>query len=459
MRRIKKLVMCSPGDDGYIDYGSSIVNIVKYTSRDKKVLRRAIKPKIGSGRFDVAAVQAARLITHEYTHYLDLTTTVWGLEFIVRRNLAYQAIDAGADIESKAVEVAMLNYAEILMHKGLVKVYGHVPIEDVVTKHSLSRNEKYGTIIMIHLMKGEGRIADVPVSMLSLLEANAVANELMGEALWIERVFGEVSSFHKNRISSNLDSIMKNVNALEYNAFHLLVVIHFPRLTIFDRLRLVGAVADFALNISGMHLSHVANTIFRSILNSTLRNALCNELCRGMSRQVVAFKVLLFIYQYTQENELSDEGVSEKLKSPLELICSALQYFGCDLQAVNVRSMSDFEYCFSVSMLRGLRRKFEPAGHVEAMLRNRRARKNTVFISEKFGFFKLPDLYLFDDKYFKMPNRQRFNLWSYYESIYDVYRQLNKFMNDPDRFRKQQLPLGFGPMDYLQNSRGEDQVD
>lgn len=458
MRRPQGIVICSPGVEGYLDYGSSIVNLSKYSSQDKRLMRRAIRPSINSGLFDVSAVQAVRLIAHEYTHYLDLTTTVWGLEFIIRRNLAYSAIKAGVGVEGEAIEVAMLNYAEILMHEDLLKVYSDGPIEDVVAQHSLSRSDKYGAIIMLHLSRDGVRLADVPLSMLSLLEANAVANELMGEVSWIKKVFGSVSEYHYNRISSVLDSIMKNINGLEYNAFHLLISIHFPKLVVVDRLKIVAAIADFSMNVSGIHLSKVANTIARSILNDRLRNALCNELCRGMSRQVVAFKVLMFVYQYCQEIGLSDDDISERLRDPLALICSALKHFGCDLKTEFVRSLSDFEYGCSIGTLRSGKGEFEPAGHIQAMRRNRRLRKSTSFISERLSCFKLPDLYLSDDKYFKMPNRQRFNLWLYFSEIYEVYKPLNKFMKDSDHFRKQQLPLGLGPMDYLERLRKDEGV-
>ena len=99
------------------------------------------------------------------------------MEFLCRRSIALSKILAQG---KSALSVAMLNAAEIQMHDDFNLVHRQVKLENLVTKHELIYSERHGTVIIIHLYINDYLVAKTSVSMLSILEANAVAHEYEG---------------------------------------------------------------------------------------------------------------------------------------------------------------------------------------------------------------------------------------------------------------------------------------
>ncbi|WP_206224697.1 hypothetical protein, partial [Pseudomonas viridiflava] len=89
-------------------------------SYDRGLLRSALRPSIRKNKLLPREIDAYNLCIHEYTHYLDLHCTVWGMEFVSRRCRALSRI---LEHGEEAVSVTMLNTAEILMHKDFEKVH------------------------------------------------------------------------------------------------------------------------------------------------------------------------------------------------------------------------------------------------------------------------------------------------------------------------------------------------
>lgn len=446
----EKNTLCSPDVDGYLDYVTSIINFRKYEGRHRSLLRRAVLAKPGSYNVNFELIDAIKLVTHELTHYLDLTTTVWGVEFLIRRDSALSRI---TETGSEAVNVSMLNVSEILMHEDLVKVHRSVRLEHVKLSHVVTYDEKYGPIIIVHIFKHGDFVAEAPLSMLSLLEANAVANEMIAEVKWISTVCGKLSDFHEQRIASRLDEIIKDSSRLEYNILHLLIKVHFVELGFLSKLALSVAIFDFALNISGIDMSAMANLLIRTIQNQEAGDALCNDLCRGMSRQVISFKLILLMHQYVEEVGLNAQEVENLLaENPLNLIVSTLRHFGCELPSYSSSffSFSDLEYNAGIRLLRERKGKFEPKGHISSMLKNRRIRRSTGFIAHGLKRYKLPDLLLDDEARFKMPNRQRYNIIKHWDEMYEEGLALNRLVKNPGTMKKFHMGLGqWGPMQEL----------
>lgn len=446
----EKNVLCSPDVEGYFDYVTSIVNITRYEGRHKRLLRKAILPKPGSNKVDFQLIEALKLVVHEFTHYLDLTTTVWGVEFLIRRDTALATI---SEEGGEAVNVSMLNVSEILMHEDLVRLHRTVRLESIKLEHALVYNKKYGAIIIVHLFKHGDFVAEVPLSMLSLLEANAVANEMIAEIKWISTVCGELSDFHEKRIASRLDEIIKDPSRLEYNILHMLIKVHFTKVSFFSKLAFSVAIFDFSLNLSGIDMAALANLLVRTINNQKIGDMLCNDLCRGMSRHIIAFKLILIVYEYVEGAKLSAGELNEALaENPLGIIISALSHFGLELPSYrgNFYSFSDVEYNIGIRTLRGKKGKFEPKGHISSILKNRGIRRSSKYIVDGLKRYKLPDLLLDDEARFKMPTRQRYNVIKHWDSMYDDCRMLNRLANNPDVMKKFHMGPGeWGPMQEL----------
>lgn len=444
------MVLSSPDDEGSLDYLTSVITLFKYSADDRALLRKAVTPKPNSKIVDFKSIEAYKLLVHEYTHYLDLTTTVWGAEYLNRRN---SALDRVLSDGPEAISVAMLNTAEILIHKELVKVHKPVKFIEVKTKYELVYSERHGVVVIIYVYVGDELVAQTPLSMLSLLEANAVAHEMMAEVKWVSIVLGGLDTYQEQRINSRFDEVIKDPERLEYNILHVLIRIHFPGLNFISRLKLAVAIFDFSLNASSIAMSAIANVIIRMFNESDRADAICNDLCRGMSRHLIAFKTILLLYRYVEDSGLDLNSVAGMVDvDPLKLIVSVFAYFDLDLPGYGEFSISDFEYCTYIGFLRAKRSRFEFVGHIGSMLRNRRVRKLTPFVVDNIRRLKLPDVILDDLTTFRMPGGLRYDVYAHCDRNYEECLGIRKLIKDKDLMKKFHMKPGeWGPMQELRH--------
>lgn len=84
--------------------------------------------------------------------------------------------------------------------------------------------------------------------------------------------------------------------------------VHFSNLELHELLGLVSATCRFALDLSDLEMSMLANDIEGSFLNSELGHAMAMELRRGSHRQLIYFKTMLFLYEWLQAVGPSGRG-------------------------------------------------------------------------------------------------------------------------------------------------------
>ncbi|HCF1490509.1 TPA: hypothetical protein NH848_003194 [Pseudomonas aeruginosa] len=438
-----KFTLRSPDDEGCLDFTTSVILLNAYSAPNKKLIRSALNPNARKSKLIPEEINAYNLFIHEYTHYLDLTTTTWGMEFLCRRSIALSKILAQG---KSALSVAMLNAAEIQMHDDFNLVHRQVKLENLVTKHELIYSERHGTVIIIHLYINDYLVAKTSVSMLSILEANAVAHEYEGEYKWVACTKGNVDKLQHGRIDAKFTQLLENSNRLEYNIIHILVAIHFPKQSLRHRLKIVSTLCHIALNMSSLDLAILANIINDRIFNKHLGDALCNDLCRGMSRQVVVFYLVLMLYEYIEEVGFTTERIAQKIEGDLlQLVNEMLLHQGFE-HPLSQR-LSDLEFGTYIKALRRDRGKFIMPGTLRAAAFNRKLLSYNRSTSRAFRRLKLPDIILDDHSKIRAPSRIRSNVAAHWESMYDECSELDYLAKDPDVMKKFHMPPGvIGPM-------------
>lgn len=438
-----KFTLRSPDDDGSLDFTTSVILLNAYSASDKKLIRSALNPSARKNKLIPGEINAYNLFVHEYTHYLDLTTTVWGMEFLYRRSVALSKILTQG---KSSLAVAMLNVAEIKMHDDFNRVHQRIKLGNLVLKHGLTYSERHGTVIIVQLYINDTLVAETSVSMLSILEANAVAHEYEGEYKWIACTKGGIDKLQHGRIDAKFTQLLEDSNRLEYNIIHILVAIHFPKQSLRHRLKVVATLCYIALNMSGLDLARLANIINDRILYKYLGDALCNDLCRGMSRQVVVFYLVLMLYEYIEEVGLTTEMVAQNFEeSPHKLVNAMLLHQG--FKSPLSKKISDLEFNTCLKFLRQERGKFILPGTLRAAAFNRKILSAECSTSWAFRKLKLPDIILDDHSRVRAPSRIRANVVPHWENMYDECSELNHLAKDPDVMKKFHMPLGaYGPM-------------
>lgn len=202
---------------------------------------------------------------------------------------------------SDARDVFALESGEIELHSSLVRAGNVPPTECETIQNQLIYTEKYGICLLLHYVKGDRIEHSVPVSVLSLLEANATASEFLS-LLQCANAQDDVVDRRLSLadIKRRFDNLLNDRARLEYAALLHVTRVHFSNLELDELLGLVSATARFALDLSDLEMSMLANDIERSFLNKELGHALAMELRRGSHRQLIYFKSVLFLYGWLQ---------------------------------------------------------------------------------------------------------------------------------------------------------------
>ncbi|WP_162899348.1 hypothetical protein [Acinetobacter pittii] len=222
--------------DGEIDLITFVGNIFKYDEFD---FDRELEA-ISSSNYDkylgeisdnyysfMRASDFRALIVHEQTHFLDLTATLWGIEYNLRK---IRVLD---EITTERVEVFKLNYSELqCMHNEYNISFENFSYKDIKSfKHIYEYSEKFGVLLFIVLIDKNDIQKKVPVTMLSLFEGHAFSNEELRRVNDIRIITNrEVRSKFIDFIEREYYSYLNDINNHEYNILLILstALLHKP---------------------------------------------------------------------------------------------------------------------------------------------------------------------------------------------------------------------------------------
>jgi hypothetical protein len=293
-------LLSTPDHEASLNFMSNIILLERYDGGFLEAFQRAIDWLPGA-ELDDRAVGLRALLKHEATHFLDLTTTAWGGQYMFRKSRMLRIQLDGADGLEQARDVFALESGELALHSALLSAGAGSPSASDTIQHQLLYHEDFGVCVLLHYIKDTVCHHKVPVSMLSLLEANATASEFLSLLQCAESRHCHVErQLAKDEVERRFAALLDDPARLEYSCLLHLTRVHFRELGLGDLLRLVAAVARFSLDASSFALAAMANRIEESFHSKRLGHALAMELRRDASRQVIFFKTILFMYGWLQ---------------------------------------------------------------------------------------------------------------------------------------------------------------
>lgn len=317
--------LSTPNVNGRFDYGSNLIELDRYDSRHKAFIEQALRFPKASIDKDYHSVQKVRAYAlHEVTHFIDFTTTLWGVEYIARKSALLGKLISGADFQ-QALDVFMLNASEIEMHDDLKEGDGSIELLSCdVVSHAVMYDKAHGGYIYIcFLNKGE-IVYKTPVSMLSVIESNAFSNEFIGLLVDLEKVEDVVGrEIEKQRIERELNGYLDSPEFSEYTVFIYLAKKHFSCFDLKDVLSLVSSLCRFSMSISTVDMAKMANILEGSFKEQVVGNQICMDMRRGGCRHVLCFKTLLFLYGWVEEmsGSMRESLLDNLRRRPFDTIC------------------------------------------------------------------------------------------------------------------------------------------
>lgn len=415
---------------GHYDFFTGLITLDKFTENDLPLIESAlIKSPPPTNTPDAISLRDIRaLIKHEVTHFLDHLTTIWGIEFLYRRSrLVESLMHVGADVQ-QPLGVYLLNATELQMHADLVKVHKDIAFDECdVVRHQLVRSKLYGPIIIVKFFQNDVLVCDVPLSMLSLLEANALANEYLSRFDDLIHMDQEARVIAEKAVERRLHKILNEPDLAEYSVLIRLAKIHF---TFFDSRQLLSYMSilvNFCLNASISSLGTITENIRHSFENKNIGDGIWADLCRGMSRHVIAFKTIMFMYNWIHTS------LPEKSKNLVRLMVSdpydAIELFW-DEHRRSKFSGGQFEKNALLRILKAGNFDEDFSVCSEAIEKNRRWAQQKNLRGCDFDEIACIDILLGDDTVISCPQRIDFDVTAHSYKIVGPYTELDDLTKD-----------------------------
>lgn len=422
-----KKILSTPGRDGYFDFLSNIIELSKFNAVHLNEIKDAISWIPGKAP-PTRGMEIRSLIKHEITHFLDMTTTQWGLQYILGKLKMIKYLDDTSAQAIQARNVFMLETTEIEVHQELLSLGPVEPLSCEKIEHGLCYTEKFGTVLMIYYVKNQQHCQAVPLSMLSLLEANATASEFLSNIEFIESTEqGLDYQLSIEELGRKLNHLLNDPERLEYSVLIYLARIHFPELSLRELFCLVAALARFSLDATNTGMAAMANRIEASIVNPILGKYISMELRRGSYRPLLYFKTVLFLYGWLQEmNQNTRESYLERIRSQPHDVINELWSARLEIKDSKLDLGRDFTYSFKLEKIRELDTLADAKILEQSSITNAEKLNKTPAGLIGFGDLKLMNILLGDGTEIHLPNRIDICATDYFDNNLPTLSKLDK---------------------------------
>lgn len=390
------------GSFGFI---SNLITIEKYGSEHKKQIEEILKLNIFNDeynrKYNLFEVEILALAYHEITHFLDFTTTSWGIEYQFRKSNYIKT-----QKEDK-LDVFRLNYIEITMHDTYKEIINkETDLSKNEMKHYLQYDENIGGMIKM-TFSSEGTLNLVSsINMRCLIESHAYITEILIKIRCIEcEPDANERKILMITLEKEFNEFLSNVEFIEYNMLIVLAKKCFKELSLKELSIFLKTLFLRVLDFGMESLSSFANLLDGGYINKEVGAHISQEIRRGHCRHIVAFKMIISIYNFTRE-ELN----FKKLKiQPFELINDFLNQF-------KIPYFEDKNIHGYFTLLKIFEEKdfntFDTNLLIESINKNR-PEIETLYKSRNISDICLIDMFLNDSFIVKVPNRVDIDISEY----------------------------------------------
>lgn len=426
------------------------IELYKFGAHFKQEIERTLSigpsEKLSKNDFDIMK-NIHSILWHEYTHFLDHSTTLWGLEYNIRTLNLYNAIyekRSPEDIE-KRYEVFCMNLAEKRLHDLVKKPNGKID-KSTTVGYRLNHDEILGVYVEyvlydkthviydeINRISIEDPICQIPLSMLAVIEANAYAQEILFQRNIIDKCkyIDKTDEFQK--LNQQLQNDVNNCEMSEYTIMirHALQV--FPRLDNFKVLEIVSSVAKLVLNMPILLFGKIGHFYIQDVFkaNKKYANFLIHDHARGSSR--ASFFLMFIQWLAGGHAESIDFDIDLELAKLLKAITND------QLPLESVENMYALELETLMEHLKSIKyhNPLEVIGKINI-------KKAHLYKGFEFDFKKLllPSFTLKDSTIITMPNSLEFDYDEYCVQIFDEYAAVDELIKKGIKKRPNIAELG-----------------
>jgi len=222
------------------------------------------------------------------------------------------------------LEVLLLSFSEIATHKALYTPRSPERLRrSLVYKHALVNHDVFGAIIRVLYFDGDRVVVDAPLSMLSVLEANAYSAEIVQRISDIEQLVDELErKFELACYEEEVKSSLCDTSYIEYTLLIRITWAHFAWLSLKEVARFVAALSRFSLDMPTILFAMIVPVIDGSFQNREAGSVIAHDMRRSASRSVLLFKTVLFMHEWLNglPNDKQEKRMAEIREVPRHAI-------------------------------------------------------------------------------------------------------------------------------------------
>lgn len=272
---------------GSYDFYTSIVSLESLKKADIIQMKNAFKGEenltplhlgreISSDQFELLK-KIFPLAAHEYTHFVDATSTLWGLRHLNMMNAAYLADDAKGGNENDFHHAkSFYDHIRLVRLPNYYTLINNDAVHTVKWRATITTGKIYSndgsisnrSIIFSRFESDTGTfLARSPISTISILEASAMAQEVLFHTFLINSTREEFKTVETVRYSKELLNYLYNHKITEYSVCVHLVANHLNCKDILASFIICALLTRIVLNFPNQAFEQVLkNCKFNEIL-------------------------------------------------------------------------------------------------------------------------------------------------------------------------------------------------
>lgn len=255
---------------------------------------------------------------HEMHHFLDCTTSLWGLNFTARAYNYYR------EINHNALEVFCIDFGEIAKHNRLSISMIERKLQFESIRISPHYSPDYGAFIRINYIDYESIVHSTPISTISVLESHAYAQE---QLFAIRYHRSKNDYFSIIMLENEINDLLKDALRTEYTSLISLTKRVMPNLDLEYVMIAITVITRAALNVPTMYSyigERVINHVFKYVPDAW-KYALRTDLSRGANVGSRFYILLMWLASYNDIKPFAqNEDFAEKINDIIMDVHSSL---------------------------------------------------------------------------------------------------------------------------------------
>ncbi|MGV0885920.1 hypothetical protein V6760_03490 [Acinetobacter venetianus] len=389
-----------------------------------------------SGKIDVLTT-----LIHEATHFIDMTLSTWGgfLTFVkfgaLERKLeleknpadshaiaAYENSCQRFEIGFKQIEFIHEKYSECYQSNN-------ENLENSIFQHFITYEDDFGPLVYFRSVFDNQKL-DTVLSMLAVLEANAVCTEILAKYSIINKINDEVyKKIELITVDKEYKKEVLNPLYMEYNIYLVLLMKIFDGFSIFKIAKLCKLLVNYILNLMPNQVSYFSEYLFNEGEKRLEKISLKKEMQRGEASYYLLLRIIIKI------DECINSGMYDV--SFFEDISEVnIHQFMSDVFETDFQKESDFIFYQFLrdndAALENIMKNKDFISLLDDLVFNQKIYNYSFNNVEKILDFRLPNFYI-EDTLEEMSFLNKFSVKSddlmdgVFKNLYDLQRKIYNF--------------------------------